>query len=73
MDMILNREDAIKIIKDNIKWLNDRTAEYDAGLPTVSDIEWDRVYFALVNLENEWDYYDSESPTQKIQYTHFCF
>lgn len=67
--MILSREDAIKIIKDNIKWLNDRTAEYEAGLPTVSDIEWDKVYFALVNLENEWDYYDSESPTQKIQYT----
>lgn len=67
--MILNREDAIKIIEDNIKWLNDRTTEYDAGLPTVSDIEWDRVYFALVNLENEWDYYDPESPTQKIQYT----
>lgn len=67
--MILSRDEAIKIINDNIKWLNDRTAEYDAGLPTVSDIEWDRVYFALVNLENEWDYYNPESPTQKIQYT----
>lgn len=67
--MILNREDAIKTIKDIIKWLNDRTAEYDAGLPTVSDVEWDKVYFTLVNLENECDYYDSESPTQKIQYS----
>jgi DNA ligase (NAD+) len=67
--MILNRDEAIKIINDNIKWLNDRTAEYDAGLPTVSDVEWDRVYFALVNLENEWNYYNPESPTQKIQYT----
>jgi DNA ligase (NAD+) len=68
MDMILNRDEAIKIINDNIKWLNDRTAEYDAGVPTVSDVEWDRVYFALVKLENEWEYYNPESPTQKIQY-----
>ena len=69
MDITLNRDDAIRTIEENIKWLNDRTAEYDTGLPTVSDVEWDRVYFALVNLENEWDYYSPESPTQKIQYT----
>ena len=67
--MILNREDAIKIMKDNIQWLNDRTAEYDTGQSTVSDTEWDRVYFALVNLEHEWDYYDPASPTQKVQYS----
>lgn len=67
--MIFTREEAIKTIEENIKWLNDRTAEYDAGHETVSDVEWDRVYFALMKMENEWEYYSPNSPTQSIHYS----
>lgn len=37
-------------INDEIKWLNDRTAEYNQGHPTVSDREWDEKYFALKDI-----------------------
>lgn len=29
------------------KFLNDRTLEYDSGSPTISDQEWDNLYFEL--------------------------
>lgn len=37
-------------IKDSIDWLNQRTAEYEKGFPTVSDREWDDKYFQLKDL-----------------------
>ena len=33
-----------------VKYLNERTAEYDAGKPTISDSEWDTLYFELKDL-----------------------
>lgn len=68
MTYIFDKQEAIKIIEEKIKWLNDRTAEYDAGNPTVSDAEWDKVYFELILLENSWNYYSPNSPTQNIYY-----
>lgn len=55
-------------IRDKITWLNHRTKEYDNGNPTVSDQEWDRVYFELSDLEKESGIIFPDSPTQNIPY-----
>lgn len=55
-------------IKSLISWLNQRTAEYDAGHPTVSDKEWDEKYFELERLEKETGIIFPDSPTQTIKY-----
>ena len=50
-----------------VRWLNQRTKEYDKGQPTVSDKEWDDVYFEVQSWEDSHpDMISSESPTQKI-------
>ena len=52
-----------------VKWLNDRTKEYDEGHPTVSDEEWDDVYFDVQEYERQHpEHISSDSPTQKIDY-----
>ena len=43
-----------KFMENLIKWLNERTKEYDEGHPTVSDKEWDEKYFELVKLEEQF-------------------
>ena len=51
-----------------VKKLNEYTALYDEGRPAISDKEWDDMYFELFELEQEYNYYPSDSPTQKIKY-----
>lgn len=51
-----------------IEYLNARTAEYDAGHPTISDKEWDDKYFELICLERELGYTLDNSPTNRISY-----
>lgn len=51
-----------------VKWLNDRTKEYDEGHPTVSDKEWDDVYFEAQKYEYFFNDVDPDSPLQKIDY-----
>ena len=51
-----------------IKYLNDRTLEYDEGHPTITDKEWDDKYFELICLEKDLGYTLSNSPTQKVIY-----
>lgn len=48
--------------------LNKATLAYDEGKPYMSDEQWDEKYFELVELEAEYDFYDSNSPTQKVVY-----
>lgn len=55
-------------MKDLINWLNERTKEYDAGHPTVSDKEYDDKYFELICMEKESGIIYPDSPTQKIDY-----
>ena len=55
--------------KEKVIWLNNRTKEYDEGHPTVSDKEWDDVYFEVQSYEH--DYPEDilfDSPTQKIYF-----
>lgn len=52
-----------------IEWLNNRTVEYDAGNPTVSDGKWDSLYFKV----QDYEYLNPgkispASPTQKIYF-----
>lgn len=43
-------------------------ALYDAGTPRISDSEYDDLYLELERLEKQYpQYFDSESPTQKIK------
>ena len=51
-----------------IEYLNDRTAEYDTGHPTITDKEWDDKYFELICLERELGYTLNNSPTIKVSY-----
>ena len=55
-------------IRNKINYLNERTSEYDIGHPTISDAEWDKVYFELDKLEKEYQIYFNDSPTQIINY-----
>ena len=55
-------------IRNLIEYLNDRTKEYDMGIPTISDKEWDEKYFELDCLEKEYSIYFNDSPTQNISY-----
>lgn len=63
MDQVVNK------IRTLIEYLNNRTQEYDAGHPTISDEEWDNKYFELEKLEKESSIYFNDSPTQNISYT----
>jgi DNA ligase (NAD+) len=57
-----------KLVEDLINYLNERTKEYDEGKPTISDEDWDKVYFELKDLEKKFGYALKDSPTQKISY-----
>lgn len=48
--------------------LNEWTKSYDEGNPQISDEEWDKWYFELLNWEQATHYYPSHSPTQNISY-----
>ena len=51
-----------------VEYLNARTKEYDEGHPTISDLEWDKKYFELQELEKRYSIYFNDSPTQSISY-----
>lgn len=55
-------------IREIIDYLNARTAEYNAGNPTISDKEWDAKYFQLQDLEEKTGHRFPDSPTQHIEY-----
>lgn len=64
----MNRQEIENKIRNLIDELNVLTKFYDEGTPTVSDKEWDDKYFELQNLENEFNIYFEDSPTQRINY-----
>lgn len=49
--------------------LNELTQAYDEGHPLVSDAEWDKMYFTLARLEQQYQYTAPNSPTQQIPFT----
>lgn len=55
-------------IKELIETLNYNTKLYDEGHPTMTDKEWDELYFELCGLELESGMYFADSPTQKVNY-----
>ena len=55
-----------------IEYLNKHTALYDAGVPEISDQEWDKFYFELhflcVGLAGEMPLFASDTPqTQRYE------
>ena len=56
------------LMKELVEKLNNATKAYDQGKPYISDKEWDKIYFHLVELERELGYSLPDSPTQKIIY-----
>lgn len=58
----------MKEIRKIIDYLNARTIEYNEGKPTISDEDWDKIYFKLMELERKEGVYYKDSPTQSITY-----
>ena len=59
---------SVDAIRTRINFLNEKTKEYDKGCPTISDKEWDDIYFELKELEDNFHIYFNDSPTQSISY-----
>ena len=55
-------------IKDLIRTLNYYTDLYNQGFTTISDEEWDTMYFELAKLEESTGIIYPNSPTQTIRY-----
>ncbi len=59
-------------MKEKIKKLRELIEKYNYEYhvednPSISDIEFDRLFNELINLENEYpEYYDENSPTQRV-------
>ena len=63
-----NHADIENQIKNLVDKLNIYTKFYDEGNPVITDQEWDDLYFQLVELENEYNIYFEDSPTQRVNY-----
>ena len=57
-----------QVIIDLINTLNYHTKLYDEGHPEISDQDWDKLYFSLVDWEKKHGIYHPDSPTQKVNY-----
>lgn len=55
-------------MEELVKFLNDNTELYDKGTPVISDAEWDKAYFKLVELERETGEILPNSPTHQIHF-----
>ena len=55
-------------MKELVDLLNQATEAYDQGKPFMSDLEWDRMYWELVEKEKVAGYALTNSPTQQIHY-----
>lgn len=55
-------------MQELITKLNWYTKMYDAGTPIISDEEWDKLYFQLVEMEEKTGIRLPDSPTQKIHF-----
>ena len=58
----------INRIQELISILNQSTADYELGNDTISDTEWDKLYFELKTLEEQTGIIYPYSPTQIIHY-----
>ena len=61
-------EQKIDRIKHLVRSLNYATALYDAGRPTMTDEQWDDLYFELKDLEKETGFIIKDSPTQAVNF-----
>lgn len=59
---------SVERIEYLVDYLNERTKEYDEGHPTISDADWDTLYFELKDLESQTNHIREDSPTQRVVY-----
>ena len=65
----MNKADANKRIKELIELLNRASkAYYNEDKEIMPNIEYDRLYDELKNLEDEYDIHMSNSPTNNVGY-----
>lgn len=65
----MEKLDVHKKMKYLVDELNKHTELYDAGRPIISDAEWDKMYFELVELERQFpSLVLDNSPTQRVNY-----
>jgi DNA ligase (NAD+) len=57
-----------KTYENLVNYLNERTKEYDEGNPGISDSEWDKWYYTLIQMEKESGIIHPDSPSHKITY-----
>lgn len=60
--------DYLKEIDDLITKLNYHTKLYNEDRPELPDKDWDDMYFRLQYLENKYDVYRNDSPTQQVTF-----
>jgi DNA ligase len=53
---------------NSVEKLNNYTKYYDAGIPLISDKEWDNLYFEISKYEEETGFISENSPTSSISY-----
>ena len=55
-------------MRDIVDYLNRCTVAYDKGEPIITDKEWDKIYFALLDMEHQTGIVYPDSPTQVVHY-----
>lgn len=60
----MTRQEYLNVVEK----LNEHTKYYDAGTPTISDEEWDNLYFEISKYEEETGFISENSPTSSISY-----
>lgn len=60
----MTRQEYLNVVEK----LNEHTKYYDAGIPLISDEEWDNLYFEISKYEEETGFISENSPTSLISY-----
>ena len=55
-------------MRDIVDYLNKCTVAYDKGEPIITDKEWDKIYFHLLDMEHQTGIVYPDSPTQVVHY-----
>ena len=55
-------------MRDIVDYLNKCTVAYDKGEPIITDKEWDKIYFHLLDMEHHTGIVYPDSPTQVVHY-----
>ena len=66
--MKIRRKTIMQSMRDIVDYLNKCTVAYDKGEPIITDKEWDKIYFDLLDMEHQTGIVYPDSPTQIVHY-----